>query len=78
MNGSRGYQRKTNIYVVMAKDGNIKLGEIRWFGRWRKYCFYPWSETIYEETCLRDIADFLTQETAAYKTKKRRSARLGR
>jgi hypothetical protein len=64
LNGSRGYQRKTNVYDVLTKD-NIKLGEIRWFGRWRKYCFYPWNETLYEETCMREISQFIEEETSA-------------
>jgi hypothetical protein len=62
LNGSGGYQRKTNIYDVLTKD-NVKLGEIRWFGRWRKYCFFPWTDTLYEETCLRDISQFIEEET---------------
>lgn len=62
MVGSDNRPRKTNIYEVLTED-NTKLGEIRWFGRWRKYCFYPWTQTIYEETCMRDIAQFIEEET---------------
>lgn len=66
MNGSRGYQRKTNIYEVCEK-GNIRsvLGQIRWFGRWRKYVFQPFENTVYEETCMREISQFIEEETAA-------------
>ena len=68
MNGSRGPQRKTNIYEVLEKGGGItsRLGEIRWFGRWRKYAFYPVGGTLYEETCMREIALFCQQETRLY------------
>jgi hypothetical protein len=73
MNGSTGYQRKTNIYEVLEKGGGLtaRLGEIRWFGRWRKYAFYPADATIYEETCMRDIAQFIEEETKARRAKKK-------
>ena len=76
LNGSTGYQRTTNIYDVLTKD-NVKLGEIRWFSRWRKYCFFPWTDTIYEETCLRDISQFIEEETATQRAsaKKRKAAK---
>lgn len=50
---------KTSIWLVIAKDGDMPLGEIRWWGRWRKYAFFPNPETLYENTCLRDIAEFI-------------------
>jgi hypothetical protein len=73
MNGSKGYQRKTNIYEVLEKGGGLTshLGEIRWFGRWRKYCFFPVDGTLYEERCLRDISQFIEEETKARRTKKK-------
>ena len=52
----------TNNYSVMTTDG-IELGQIKWFSNWRKYAFYPKPETLYEETCLQDIAEFCKQET---------------
>lgn len=65
MNGSTGPKRKTNIYDVLEKGCGItaRLGGIKWFGRWRKYAFYPVEGTIYEETCMREIALFIQQET---------------
>jgi hypothetical protein len=72
MNGSTGYQRKTNIYEVLEKDGGLtaRLGKIRWFGRWRKYVFCPVENTLYEETCMREISQFIEEETKAYRAKK--------
>lgn len=66
MNGSRGYQRKTNIYDVVER-GNLaaRLGRVLWFGRWRKYVFQPFENTVYEETCMREISQFIEEETAA-------------
>ena len=66
MNGSRGYQRKTNVYAVCEKgDIRSELGYIRWFARWRKYVFEPFQNTVYEETCMREISQFIEEETAA-------------
>lgn len=65
MNPSRGYQRKTNIYEVYAKGDNFLLGRIAWYSRWRKYVFEPSANTIYEETCMREIAQFIEEETSA-------------
>jgi len=46
------------------------LGEVRWFGRWRCYAFYPFAGTIYERKCLRDIADFCEKETQRHRERK--------
>lgn len=68
MNGSRGHQRKTNIYEVYAKGGdNLLLGMIRWYSRWRKYVFEPSANTIYEETCMREISQYIEEETKSQK-----------
>lgn len=50
---------KTKIFEVRSLEGEFLLGEIRWFGRWRKYAFFPDADTIFERDCLMDIADFL-------------------
>ena len=61
--------RKTIIWQVIAKDG-ADLGSVRWFGRWRKYCFFPAADCVFEETCLREIAQFIEDRTAEHKGKK--------
>jgi len=51
---------KTLKYNVYTKDETpIKLGEIRWFGRWRQYAFYPEPQTVFEKQCMQDITNFL-------------------
>ena len=56
---------KTLVFDVVAKDGGAILGEVRWFGRWRTYAFFPGDGTIYEPTCLRDLADFIKAQMSA-------------
>jgi hypothetical protein len=62
---------KTTVWDIVTKDGGVVLGSVKWFGRWRKYSFFPKPDTIYEATCLRDIVAFLDGEMIA-----RRIARI--
>jgi hypothetical protein len=61
--------RKTKIFLVKTLDSDSFLGVIKWYGAWRKYCFFPTPDvqTVYEWICLRDIADFCQEETKKYK-----------
>ncbi len=58
------------VYSSKDEDGtNLAIGEIRWFGRWRKYAFFPDRDTIYEQDCLRDLAQFCEDKTKAHRSK---------
>lgn len=52
---------KTEIFSVVS--GDLELGRIAFFGRWRKYCFYPNINTLYDHWCLTEIATFCKTET---------------
>lgn len=66
---------KTNVYEVRTWDTDgFRLGTIKWFGRWRKYAFYPEAGCLFEETCLRDIAEFCEQETKAQRRRQQKKA----
>ncbi len=54
---------KTKRWDVHSKYGGALLGRIAWFGRWRKYGFYPWPETVFEEVCMRELSDFIVERT---------------
>jgi len=49
---------KTFCWFVTAIDGGFTVGLIKWYGKWRKYAFFPRENTVFEQVCLRDIADF--------------------
>jgi hypothetical protein len=49
----------TSIYQVRTKEEGVLLGEIRWFGMFRSYSFFPAPDTIYETRCLADISNFI-------------------
>lgn len=50
---------KTEVYDVMSALQGVCLGEIKWFGRWRQYSFYPTPETIWNPECLDAISAFI-------------------
>jgi hypothetical protein len=63
--------RKTKLFAVIANKGNVWIGDIKWYGAWRCYCFFPVHGSLFEEDCLRDIADFCETQTAAHRQNKR-------
>lgn len=38
-----------------------ELGEIKWYGAWRQYCYFANVSAVYSKGCLDDISDFLNQ-----------------
>ncbi len=54
--------QKTERWDVEATDGGV-LGEIKWFSRWRRYCFFPQPETVFEQVCMREIGEFIEERT---------------
>lgn len=51
--------RKTKTFDVVNKDNSSYIGQIKWFGSFRKYSFFPAENCVFEQTCLRDIAKFM-------------------
>ena len=58
---------KTKIIHVFNKTNEIFLGVVSWFAAWRKYCFEPESEMVFDSNCLQDIKDFLDKENKQHK-----------
>lgn len=49
---------KTKRYSVLSKEKHY-LGEIKWYGPFRKYSFFPQSGTVFEIQCMTDIINFI-------------------
>lgn len=64
---------KTKRWAVTANEGDHTLGVVKWYGPWRGYAFFPQAGTLYERTCLRDIADFIEEQN---KLKRQRPAEI--
>ena len=66
---------KTQVWTVSPQgEPTETLGQIKWYGAWRKYCFFPQNGTIatytvFEWDCLRDIAQFCEDATKLHKQK---------
>ena len=60
---------KTKVWSVQTavstdeEDLFFELGTVSWYGGWRKYAFFPAPQTLYEQDCLRQIANFCERET---------------
>ncbi len=53
---------KTKVWEIRTIEKDDLLGYIKWYPRWRKYSFFPCNNTVYENTCLHDIADFIKEQ----------------
>lgn len=67
---------KTSVWTVATMHDKADsdeqysgLGAIKWYGAWRRYCFFPLGQTIFEQDCLRDIAAFCEKQTKAQRAK---------
>lgn len=59
--------KKTTTYWVINKENKTRLGEIKWYGSFRQYSFFPEPDMVFEKTCLQDITDFIKQLEAERK-----------
>jgi len=56
---------KTEMWSVTTPgQAFVVLGWVRWYSPWRKYIVTFAADTILEEDCLRDIANFIEKKTA--------------
>ncbi len=51
---------KTNIYDVISYR-SVVLGRIKWYSKWRMYCFFSEQDMLYSGGCLEEIAQFIKQ-----------------
>lgn len=61
--------RKTPILNIIGSYGD-DLGEIKWYGAWRKFCFYPNSNTIWDNKCLEELLNFITEYNSKWRSSK--------
>lgn len=52
--------KKTKVVLVISKRQDKVLGEIRWYGSWRQYAFYPYADTIWNIGCMRNVETCIT------------------
>lgn len=54
---------KTRRWDVINVRTGYDIGEIQWYGGFRKYVFFPENETLFDHDCLKLIADFIETAT---------------
>lgn len=54
---------KTRVYECMNNRTDQVLGEIKWYGAWRQYCWFPsvLIYTVFSADCNDDISHFIRQ-----------------
>ena len=62
---SKTERAKTYSWLVRAIQGEVVIGIIKWYSSWRTYAFFPKENTIYEDDCLQDIANFIKEQMKA-------------
>lgn len=50
---------KTSVWSCRNRSDGYELGEVKWHGPWRQYCYFPSGPAVYSKGCLEDIAHFM-------------------
>ena len=51
--------KKTGTYYICNVGANNIIGEIKWWSGWRKFCYFPYEDTVWDSKCLNDITNLL-------------------
>ncbi len=69
--------KKTDTWNVMSSMHGGRLGQVRWFCRWRQYAFYPGDGTIFNPECLHLLQLFLHHLMDQRRKAKQKAKRQG-
>lgn len=58
---------KTAVWSCTGAQTRDELGIVQWFAAWRRYCYFPAKQTVYDANCLQDITEFVNQVNAEHK-----------
>lgn len=50
---------KTKVWEIENKHQNTTIGLIKWNGGWRKYCLFPYEDTMFDTKCIKTIMEFI-------------------
>lgn len=50
---------KTRKILVSSRKHGFKLGEIRWYGAWFRYAFFPEPDMVFDTSCMAQISGFI-------------------
>lgn len=52
---------KTTVWLVVNNKSGSLLGGIEWYSHWRQYIFETYDHRVFNNSCLNDISQFLTE-----------------
>lgn len=55
---------KTKAWACHNNRSDAELGQVKWYGAWRQYCYFPSCPAVYSVSCFEDINDFIRQISA--------------
>jgi len=58
---------KTQVANIFTTKDEDYLGTVKWKRGWRQYAYFPAPCTLYNDGCLRAIADFLKEMNDSHK-----------
>lgn len=67
---------KTRIWNIWSKTDDSLIGQIRWHGAWKRYCFFTGEASIFEQDCLRHISEFIVERTNEHRAMKKAQANI--
>lgn len=53
------FQGNTKKYMVLNISGELIIGSIRFYPQWRRYVFFPETDTLFDSKCMNEITRFL-------------------
>jgi hypothetical protein len=62
---------KTKVWEVRNNKHHTVIGYIKWYGGFRKYCFYPLPDTLFDHHCLLLIHDHLSDVNIDHRNQKK-------
>lgn len=54
-------------FVWCVESGGYRIGTISWHSPWRRYCFFPERQTVWDRNCLSEVIEFIDAEMAKRK-----------
>lgn len=58
--------QKTSIYNIINNKFEM-IGKIKWQGSFRKYAFFPETNTVWDNKCLLEVIDVLDDINKKYR-----------
>ena len=63
-------KQKTKLYTIINNQNFQIIGKIKWYVGWRKYCFFPEFNTVWDYNCLNELSYILNSINIEYKAKR--------